>query len=258
MRPAIIVTGAASGIGRELARVAAYDGCAMVLVDRSPAGLESLAADLAADGREVHALAIDLAHSGATAAIESALHERGLYCDVLVNNAGFGLFGPAVEIDRTRQLGLLDVNVRAPTELILRFLPGMVARGRGGVLNVGSIAAYTPGPGMAMYHASKAFVRSLSAALAAEIAGTGVTVTCLSPGVVRTPFFQGMPIKSTRLFKFMPRSHASSAAEAGWRGFRAGKRLVFPRLIDRVFAACLAVLPARAVPRVQSDVKQAG
>ena len=187
--------------------------------------------------------------------IERALTERDLYCDVLVNSAGLGLFGPAAEIDRVEQMQLLDVNVRALTELTLRFLPGMVRRGRGGVFNVGSIAGYMPGPYMAMYHASKAYVRSLSAALAAEVTGTGVTVTNLSPGIVRTPFFDRIPIRHTRLFKLLPRSNVTATAEAGWRGFRAGKRLVIPRLADRVITICCTLLPSRLMPRWSSDPK---
>ena len=159
---------------------------------------------------------------------------RGLCCDVLVNSAGFALAGPAAALPRAEQMQLLDVNIRALAELTLRFLPGMVARGRGGILNVGSITAYTPGPNMAAYHASKAFVRSFSAALATEVEGTGVTVTCLSPGVVRTAFLDDLPIKDDRVFKLMPRADAVSTARAGWLGFRAGRRLVIPRLIDRI------------------------
>jgi short-subunit dehydrogenase len=131
----------------------------------------------------------------------------------------------------------------------------MVARDRGGVLNLGSIAGYTPGPNMAIYHASKAYVRSFSAAIAAEVAGTGVTVTCLSPGVVRTAFYRGMPVKHMLLFKAIPRSDAPDAAKAGWRGFRAGKRLVIPRLIDRILTMFFVLLPAAAIPRLTVKAK---
>jgi short-subunit dehydrogenase len=253
MNPAIVVTGASSGIGREIARIAARDGLPVVLVARSRDVLEALAAELTAAGGSAIAVPADLASADAGVTIESALSARGLWCDVLVNSAGFALAGPAAALPRAAQMQLLDVNIRALTELTLRFLPGMVARGRGGILNVGSITAYTPGPNMAAYHASKAFVRSFSAALATEVEGTGVTVTCLSPGVVRTAFLDDLPIKGDRVFKLMPRADAASTARAGWLGFRAGRRLVIPRLIDRILIGLLMVVPSRLVPAVTPD-----
>jgi short-subunit dehydrogenase len=250
MKPAIVVTGASSGIGRDLARIAAREGSFMVLVGRSQAALEEVAAELISGGAQALALGLDLADPDAGDRIESELRARDLYCDVLVNSAGFGLFGLAAEIDRAEQLKLLDVNARALTDLTLRFLPGMVARGRGGVLNVGSITGYMPGPKMALYFASKAYVRSFSAALAAELAGSGVTVTCLAPGVVRTAFFERCAVGHTRLFKIAPRSNADATAAAGWRGFRAGKRVVIPRLVNRMIASLCIVLPDRALARL--------
>src|SRR5229473_2806543 len=252
MTPAIVVTGAASGIGRELARQAARDGAFMLLVDRSHDALERFAAELTSSGTQAHALSIDLLTPNAGEIIENALKERGLYCDVLVNNAGVGLVGLAIEIDRSEHMRLVDINLRALTELTLRFLPGMVARGRGGVINVSSIASYAAGPNMAVYNATKTYVRSFSSALASEVAGSGVSITCLCPGMVRTPFFDQLSIKRTRLFKIIPRSNASETAKAAWRGFRAGKRLVIPRLINRIIAAILVVLPGRAILRLSA------
>lgn len=254
MEPAIVVTGAASGIGRELARVAARDGCSMMLVDRAREGLEDLASEFARSGVRADALPLDLTNPNAADSIAAALMARGLYCDVLVNNAGMGLAGATATLDHAEQLRLLDVNVRALAELTLRFLPEMIGRGRGGILNLGSVLAYTPGPYMALYHASKAFVVSLSAALTAETARTGVTVTNLSPGVVRTPFLDCLPLKQMRTFKLMPRSDAVAIAEAGWRGFRRGKRLVIPRLIDRLITGCFLLLPDSAIPRLRFDI----
>ncbi len=186
MRPAIVVTGASSGIGRGIARAAAHDKCFMVLIGTSQAALDEIAAELTAGGVEAEPLCLDLADPAAGQRIEDVLAERQLYCDVLVNSAGFGVFGLAAAADRNKQVKLVDVNVRALTELTLRFLPGMLARGRGGILNLGSITAYTPGPYMAAYFASKAYVKSFTTALSAEVAGSGVTITCLNPGVVRT------------------------------------------------------------------------
>jgi uncharacterized protein len=249
MNPAIVVTGAASGIGRELARMAAREGSFLLLLGRTRQSLADLVEELAKSGVPAAALCLDLLDSHVVERVENALSERDLYCDVLVNSAGFGIFGPAAKVSASDQLGLLDVNIRALTELTLRFLPGMIARGRGGVLNVGSITGYVPGPNMAVYYASKAFVNSFSAALSSEVAGTGVIVTCLAPGVVRTPFFERCSVGQTRIMKFMPRSSAASTAAAGWRGFKAGKPLVIPRPVDRVAVQLFRLLPASIMMR---------
>ena len=249
LQPAIVVTGASSGIGRDIARLAARDRCFLLLLGRSQQALDQLVAELAAAGSQSAALSIDLVDPRALDRIESALSERSLYCDVLVNSAGFGVFGPAAEAAAREQLNLVDVNIRALTELTLRFLPGMVARGRGGVLNVGSITGYVAGPNMAAYYASKAYVNSFSAALAAEVAGSGVTVTCLTPGVVRTAFFERCSVGQSRLMKLMPRSNSPDIAEVGWRGFKAGKRIVIPRLIDRISVAISVLLPQSLLTR---------
>jgi uncharacterized protein len=248
--PAIVVTGASSGIGRAIARVAAREKCFLLLVGRSQRSLDELVAELGAEGAAAAVLSVDLLARGALDALEGALRDRGLYCDVIVNSAGFGVFGPATQVARSQQLDLLDLNVRALTELTLRFLPGMVARRRGGVLNVGSIAGYAAGPNMAVYYASKAYVNSFSAALAAEVAGTGVIVTCLAPGVVRTAFFERCSVGQTWLMKLMPRANAVDTAEAAWRGFKAGKRIVIPRLIDRLSVLICTLLPRSAISRL--------
>jgi short-subunit dehydrogenase len=248
--PAIVVTGASSGIGRAIARVAAREKCFLLLVGRSPRALDELVAELDSEGAAAAVLSVDLLARGALDALEGALRDRGLYCDVLVNSAGFGVFGPATQVARSEQLDLLDLNIRALTELTLRFLPGMVARGRGGVLNVGSIAGYAAGPNMAVYYASKAYVNSFSAALAAEVAGTGVIVTCLAPGVVRTAFFERCSVGQTWLMKLMPRANAVATAEAAWRGFKVGKRIVIPRMIDRLSVLICTLLPRSAISRL--------
>lgn len=247
MEPTVVVTGASSGIGREFARIVAQEGSTVFLVERSGQLLDELIAESRSSRARVHALCLDLADPDAGARIEESLAQHGLYCDVLVNSAGFGLLGNAAEIDRIEQLRLLQVNARALTDLTLRFLPGMLARGRGGVLNVGSIASYVPGPRMALYFSSKAYVSSFSLALAAEVAGSGVTVTCLSPGIVRTAFFDRSGMGRTRLIKMLPRSDAYVVAASGWRGFKAGKRVVIPRLADRMIIRLITILPTSFV-----------
>jgi uncharacterized protein len=254
LRPAIVVTGASSGIGREIARFAAREGAFMLLLGRSLPALEELAAALRAEGAQAAAVSIDLSNPEAGDVIERTLSDRGLYCDVLVNSAGFGLFGAAAELDRAEQLNLLDVNARALTDLTLRFIPGMVMRRRGGVLNVGSLTGFMPGPQMAVYYAAKNYVQSFSAALATELANTGVTVTCMCPGPLRgTAFFDRCTtVGHTRLSKIMPRSNARQTAEAGWRRFKAGGGVFIPRFIDRVIAALVILLPRAFVLRLIS------
>jgi len=242
-RAAIVVTGASSGIGAELARVAAREGLEMVLVARSAVPLLALAAEITAGGPQTHAVPLDLGVPDAAAALGAALAERGLCCEVLVNNAGYGLLGPVATLDPAAQLGILDLNLRAAAALALAALPGMLARGRGGVLNVASVAGFLPGPGMAMYSASKAGLRSLSEAMWAETRGTGVAITCLCPGPVRTPFLERAGARRVRLFQMMPKADARQVAERGWRGFRAGRRLVLPDA-----GAWLAALGAPLVP----------
>ena len=249
MKPAVIVTGAGSGIGCEIARQAAREGSIVLLVDIQPRPLTDFAAELTMGGAHVHAFVVNLLDPDAGERIEGVLSEHGLFCDVLVNNAGSLLYGLATEIDRGAQIDLLDLNARVLTDLTLRFLPGMVSRGRGGVLNVASISSYAPGPMLAVYHATKAYVRLLSFALAVEVAGTGVTITCLNPGIVRTSFVKSIP-KQTYLRKLLPRTDPADIAKAGWRGFRAGKRVVMPRWSDHIIRAFLAVLPDRVTARL--------
>jgi uncharacterized protein len=249
--PAIVITGASSGLGREFARLAAGEGKALVLLGRAENALLELTQELSAKhpGIQVHQLSVDLGNDDAVEQIETLLRIHGLYCDVLVNSAGFGVFGPAAQADSGLQLQLIDVNVRALVALTLRFLPGMISRGRGGVINISSIVGYAPGPYMSTYCASKAFVRSFSAALSTEVAGTGVTVTCFTPGVLRTAFFDRKSMGRSRIMKILPRSDAPRAARIGWQGFKRGKSYVVPRFIDRFTIAVCWLVPDRLLAR---------
>ncbi len=249
LRPAVVVTGASSGIGLELARIAAREA-PVVLIARSRDPLARLAGEIIAAGGAAHPLPLDLGAGSQVAAVENFLAEHGFYCDVLVNNAGFGLIGQADQLSRDEQLALIDLNIRALTDLTLAFLPGMMARGRGGVLNLSSIAGFLPGPHMAVYYASKAYARSFSEALWEECRRAGVTVSALCPGPVETGFFEraaGAAKKKPRLFELLPGDDARSVAEKGWRGFRAGRRIVIPGFGNKVVAAVAPVLPTRLV-----------
>lgn len=240
-----MITGASSGIGAELARTAPLAEAELVLVARSSRPLQALEAEVTATGRRAHAIMLDLADGTAADRLGEALAERGLHCEVLVNNAGYGLIGAAAELDAAAQLGILDVNLRAAAALALAALPGMLARRRGGILNVASVAGFLPGPGMAFYYASKAGLRSLSEALWAECRGTGVTVTCLCPGPVRTPFLDRAGARRARLFRMMPKADPRQVAERGWRGLQSGARLVLPDAGAWLTALGTPLLPRR-------------
>ena len=199
MKPVALITGASAGIGAELARVFARNGHELVLVARREDRLIALADEIAAAGRPRPAvLAIDLEQRDAVARIAAELASRGLEPAIVVNNAGFGLAGTAADLDRDEQLGMIDLNIRALTELSLAFVDSL-ARHRGGILNVASVAAFLPGPGMAVYYASKAYVLSFSEALHRELKPRGIRVTALCPGPVPTEFQARSGMRADRL-----------------------------------------------------------
>ncbi|MGH6805287.1 MAG: SDR family NAD(P)-dependent oxidoreductase [Ensifer adhaerens] len=244
IRPAVVVAGASRGIGRAIAKVAAREKRPVVLVARSHDDLAASANEVRQAGSEAFMLELDLFSPDASARLADFLTANNLCCDVLVNSAGYGLRGAATTLPIPDQLGIIDLNIRALTDLSLHFLPEMVARGRGGVLNLGSIAGFMPGPNMALYYASKSFVRSFSEALHQELRGTGVTVTCVAPGPVSTEFLQRSGADRVPLFKVLPRLDADYVAERAWRGFKSGRRLVVPGLSAKLAAFAAAWLPS--------------
>ena len=245
-RPCALVTGASSGIGADLARVLAARGHDLILVARRRDRLEGLAQELT--GR--HAIGIDvetedLAAPGAGRRLAERVLAAGHRIDVLVNNAGFGLAGAFHQSDPSELSGMIAVNVAAPTELARALLPGMLERGRGGILNIASTAAFQPGPLMAVYYATKAYVLSWSEALWEECRGTGVTVTALCPGPVATEFAERAAMTGTRLVstKLMPRISSARVAELGVDGFLRGKRVVVPGLTYGFIALTSGLVP---------------
>jgi uncharacterized protein len=243
-KPAVVVTGASAGLGRAIASIAARERGILVLVARSADGLEEAASAVRDAGSEAFTLQMDLMDPDATQRLDGFLSRQGLHCDVLVNSAGFGLRGAASALPLDDQLGIIDLNIRALTTLTLHFLPGMVARRRGGVLNVGSVAGFVPGPYMALYYASKSFVRSFSQALHQELHRTGVAITCVTPGPVRTGFFESAAAKQAALFAILPDVAPEYVAERAWKGFRSGRRLVVPGLAAKLERIALAVTPS--------------
>lgn len=218
---AALITGASSGIGAALANLCAGADYDVALVARSADKLQAMGAELArAHGVKARALAADLADPGAPRAIFDALEGRAP--DILINNAGFGVRGAFAETDWDAEARLLQVNVTAMAHLMKLFLPGMLRRGSGRILNVASTAAFVPGPFMAMYYASKAFVLSLSEAVANEVRGSGVTVTVLCPGPTSTGFSSAAGISDSQLFRG-PVMSAEEVARQGFQAMMAGK-----------------------------------
>ena len=237
-----LITGASSGIGADLARVFAANGHHVALVARRADRLNDLAAAIvAAGGAQPLVIPCDLARPDAGDIIAAALVEAGVEVDTLVNNAGFGLFGQALALDRVQQLEMIAVNIRALTDLSLRFSDSLI-RHRGGLLNVASVAAFLPGPGMAVYYASKAYVLSLSDALHNELGRHGVRVTALCPGPVPTEFQRRAGFTAGMDSAVLSVS-AAKVALAGYRGLMRGKRIVLPGLGIRAIPFLLRFVP---------------
>ncbi len=244
-----IVTGASSGIGEQIARLLAGRGLGVTLVARREDRLRSLAAELASTGVRAEVVAADLSEPASRAALVGAVAERGLTPDVLVNNAGFSTTGPVHRSDGDREIAMIRTDVEAVAHLCSLFLPGMVERGRGAVLNVASTAAFQPLPGQAGYSASKAFVLAYSRAVHAELKGTGVTMTVLCPGPVETEFaeaagFGDQSAGSSSLPKVMWVS-AEEVARVGVEGMAAGRDVVIPGAANRVGAMAAHLMPKR-------------
>lgn len=246
-QPAIVVVGASRGIGRAIAELAARDGSPVVLVARSMENLRAVETTIVQAGGTAFALALDLTSDDATTDLEEFLSSRGLVCDVLVNSAGYGLRGGATALPIADQIGMIDVNIRALADLTLRLLPGMVARRRGGVINLASVASFIPGPYMAMYYASKAFVHSFSAALHQETRKAGVTVTCVAPGPVSTEFLEKSGANRAALFKVLPKVTPEYVAICAWRGFKARRRLIIPGISAKLAILTAGILPSAAL-----------
>jgi short-subunit dehydrogenase len=237
-----LITGASAGIGTELARVFASNGHRVALVARRADRLKTLSGEItAAGGAAPIVIPCDLEQPDAGDKIAAALTAEGVEVEFVVNNAGFGLFGNAIEMDRVEQLGIIALNIRAVTDLSLRFSEQLI-RHRGGILNVGSIAGFLPGPGMAVYYASKAYVLSFSEALRRELAPRGVRVTVLCPGPVPSEF-QARAGFEPGFDSAVLNVSASDVAQAGYRGLMANKRAVLPGLGIKIVPFLLRLFP---------------
>jgi short-subunit dehydrogenase len=239
-----IVTGASYGIGLDLAECFAKDGYNLILTARSADALKQAADKLAAQYKiTATPIALDLGAHGGGTKLAQEIAAKGLNVDVLVNNAGYGIAGAMDGSKADEQLGMVDLNVRALLELTQIYWPSMLKNKRGGVLNVASTAAFQPGPLMATYYASKAFVLSLSEALWKEAEGTGVHVSCLCPGPTASKFRERAGTGKTNLSKAGAPMSSMSVAKLGYRGFQKNTRVVVTGLRNRILAAATAWMP---------------
>jgi short-subunit dehydrogenase len=261
LRETALVTGASGGIGEELVKLFASKGCNLVLVARSGEKLARLAEALTREHQvRAESLPIDLSTAAAPGQVLSFLETRGIAVDYLVNNAAYGTIGLFAESDLEAELGQVQLNLTTVTHLVRLLLPGMLRRGRGRILNVSSTAAFQPGPMMAVYYASKAYVLSFSEALANELKGTGVTVTCLCPGPTRTGFLARAKIgNAEKLNRKKIVMDASVVARQGYEGMMKGKRLIIPGLLNRMAAHSNRLvsrgLSARVVRRIIERIR---
>jgi uncharacterized protein len=247
-RKTALITGASAGIGVDLAECFARDGYDLILTARSEGALREVA-DRLTNAHRVNAtpVAQDLGQIGAGAKLAEAIRQRGLNVDVLVNNAGYGSAAAFSESTIATELGMIDLNIRALVELTHLYWSDMLAKGSGGVLNVASTAAFQPGPLMATYYASKAFVLSFSEALWEEARGTGVHVSCLCPGPTVSKFRARAGTDKKRLSRTGKPMSAASVAELGYRAWKDDKRVEVTGLRNRVMAAAIPFLPRSAV-----------
>jgi hypothetical protein len=248
-RPVTLITGASAGLGAEFARACARRGEALLLVARRRERLEALAAELG--GAEV--IAADLSEPGAPRRLLDEAAARGLAVSTLINNAGFGLYGPFLDQTAERQAEMVDLNVRALTELTRMVLPDMAARGEGAILNVASTAAFQAGPNMAVYFATKAYVLSLTEALHQEMKGTGVKVSALCPGPTATEFGAVAGVSGSSFAKLS--TDAASVVAAGLKGLDANKAIVIPGLMNKVTAQSGRIIPRAAMRRIVARLK---
>ena len=250
-----LVTGASSGLGALFARELAKQGRPLVLVARRADRLQALAAELEqAQGVRAVPVPSDLTAPGAVESLVGRLRSEGFEIETLINNAGFGLRGALTDVPKARLLEMIDVNIRALVDLTCELAPAMRQARRGGILNVASTAAFQPGPFMAVYYASKAFVLSFSEALHEELRKDGVHVTCLCPGATDTEFGEVSSMQNTRLFRLV--GAPEPVVQAALRGLARNQAVVVPGLVNAALAASVRVTPRAATRRIAGRLQR--
>jgi len=255
-RSTALITGASSGIGYELAKIFAQNGHNLILVARNKPVLNELAAELSAKFEvKVRVIIKDLSAIAAAQEIADELEQAEISIDVLVNNAGFDIYGNFYETDLTRELQMIQVNLVTLTQLTKLLIGGMIKRGRGKILNLGSIGSFASSPLNAVYSATKAYVLSFSEATAEELRGSGITVTCLCPGPTLTKFQIRAKMEEIRLIKFSA-MNADTVAQIGFRALMTGKRVVVPGLYNKFQIQLLRFLPRAVVVKLSQFMLQ--
>ena len=252
----VLITGASGGIGYELAKLLARDHYNLVLVARSADKLAQVASELQPHGVTVKTIALDLAQIPAPKFLFDRLHSEGVAVDILINNAGFGAFGEFAKMREEEILGQIQLNVTALTELTRLFLPPMFERRSGRIMNIASTAAFQPGPLMAVYYATKAYVLSFSEAVANELRGSGVTVTCFCPGATHTGFAKRAGSENSRLFKQVGAMSAEKVARDGYRALLSGRTVAISGAHNWLVAQSVRFAPRKLVTAVSRWVAE--
>lgn len=255
MKPYTLITGASSGIGLELARIAARENSNIVLVARDEKNLKEVATELKKLKVNVEYLSIDLSKSGASKKVFEFCENKKIFVSALINNASFGDYGNFAESDIKRQLSMIDLNVKTVTELTHLFLPAMIKNKSGKILNLGSVAAFLPGPLMSVYFATKNFVLSFSRALSEELRGTGVTVTCLCPGATNTGFGKAAHVSETHSTAH-PKTTARDVAEYGWYQMQSGEPVAIYGFENKFSIFMAKFVPRNLLPRIVKRIQK--
>lgn len=252
----VLITGASGGIGKELADHFARDGHRSVLIARDSKKLELLKKQLEQDYQtEILTIVKDISDQQSVKEVHEFLQENNIQVDYLVNNAGFGLYGEFADTNLDDELNMIDLNIKSLTHLTKLFLPGMIAKNGGGVLNVASTAAFQPGPLMAVYYATKAYVLSFTEALANELKGTNINITALCPGPTETGFSNRANLQESKLFKSGVMD-VKEVANIGYKGFHSGKTIVIPGAQNKLLAQTVRFMPRKVVTSVVRNVQE--
>lgn len=250
-----VITGASSGIGAAFAREVVRDGYFPVLVAVDQKELDAVAGQIAEDGGvRARTLAMDLSLPGAVKHLLDLLHTEALVPHLLINNAGFGLMGKSTSLTPEDQISMINLNITALTELSLRCGKIMAGKGGGGIINLSSVAGTLPGPNMAVYYASKAYILSFSEALWEELRGNGVCVTAVAPGVTDTAFHKRAGMERSRLVKWSAPMSAEAVARIGYQGHLRGRRVVTTGILNKLSSLCTRFIPNAILLRVMSQL----
>jgi short-subunit dehydrogenase len=249
MRKVGLITGAASGIGYEMAKLLIQDSYHLVLIDKNASKLKEIQTNFTSRyGKEVQIMEKDLSRANVADEIFQELSHQQIEVDLLVNNAGYGVFGMFSETDWKHECAMIQLHVVTTTHLTKLFLPGMVYRGKGRILNVASLAAFQPGPLMSIYYATKAYLLSFTEAIANEVKGTGVTITVLCPGMTKTGFQQAVGGEKSRISWNL--ASAASVAQYGYGAMQKGKIVAIPGFINYLLANAPRFFPRRIATNV--------